>query len=103
MFLKNLTAFSGIDKRLINIILEPSLLTLTNTEVGDRGDQSSSADLGVIVKQMIDAVAYYHHEIPSLALLSNKLTSVQDMNQATLTEVCVIVILTFSSRKDCAV
>ncbi|KAI5710857.1 hypothetical protein M8J75_012010 [Diaphorina citri] len=90
LFLKNLTAASGMDKRVTNVILEPSL-SPTSSDLGDGGDLSmysgNRANLGLIVKQLIDAVSHYHHETPSLALLGNKMGSIQDMNAATLSEV----------------
>jgi hypothetical protein len=79
-----------MDKRVTNVILEPSL-SPTSSDLGDGGDLSmysgNRANLGLIVKQLIDAVSHYHHETPSLALLGNKMGSIQDMNAATLSEV----------------
>uniref|UniRef100_A0A8D8S5Z8 Nuclear pore complex protein Nup205 n=1 Tax=Cacopsylla melanoneura TaxID=428564 RepID=A0A8D8S5Z8_9HEMI len=91
LFLKNLTAASGLDKRIINVILDPSLTTTSpdshnEDPAGTTLYSGSRANLGLIVKQLMDGVAHFHHETPSLALLGNKMASVGDMNAATLSE-----------------
>lgn len=89
LFLKNLTAASGMDKRVTNVILEP---TMTPSEQQQQSNvdhlytSSGAANLGVIIRQLVDAVAHYHRETPNLTLLANKITSVQDMNATTLNE-----------------
>ncbi|KAL1463251.1 hypothetical protein WDU94_015018 [Cyamophila willieti] len=91
LFLKNLTAASGLDKRIINVILDPSLTptspdSYNEDPAGTTLYSGSRANLGLIVRQLMDGVAHYHHETPSMALLGNKMASVQDMNAATLSE-----------------